>query len=307
MQKGLREYLGVHEDVSIYLDNGSFAFWKRGTEPPVQEYIEFVRQAKPDWYPVPADYIPHPKLSVDEQKALFEKTMHMNSSYSKDGYVPVLHAGDWLLDYVEAFATQNVDMSKGIALGALVPRLLTMKGASSRRVVINTIKRVRELYEKVPLHIFGIGGTTTLHLAAVLKVQSVDSSGWRNRAARGLILIPGKGERSIVKLGSWRGVEVSEDDIQFLSHCQCPACRNFGIEGLRDSNPRNGGNRRGFGSKGFANRATHNLWILLQEAKEIEQQMEDDTYKQWYGEHVASLIFRDLITYALNHNGYLSQ
>ena len=301
MDKGLKEYLGVQSDMLVYLDNGSFAFWRQGQKRPVEEYVQFVKETRPDWYPIPTDFIPHPQLSRAEQELLFEKTMQMNIEYGPRGYVPVIHAGDWLEDYLEALDRNRVSLSGGVALGGLVPRLLTTKGAASRKKVIDAIKQARD-YIPTELHVFGIGGLTTLHLAAALGVDSIDSSGWRNRAARGLILLPGRGERSVVPLGNWRGVEVSDDEIQMLELCGCPACRKYGLTGLKAYNTRGNKEGRGDGTSGFNRRAIHNLWTLLHEAAEVDARLAKGEYGTWYREHMTGTIVLRLIEYALNHN-----
>lgn len=301
MDKGLREYLGVRPNILVYLDNGSFAFWRQGLKRPIEEYVQFVKEARPDWYPIPTDFIPHPELSRSEQRLLFEKTMHMNLNYGSTGYVPVIHAGDWLEDYLEALEKNHVPLSRGVALGGLVPRLLTTKGAASRKRVIDAIKRTRD-YICTELHVFGIGGLTTLHLAAALGVDSIDSSGWRNRAARGLILLPGRGERSVVPLGNWRGVEVSGPEMQMLESCSCPACQKYGLEGLKAYNARGNKKGRGNGTSGFNRRAIHNLWTLLREAAEVDDKLARGEYRTWYRQHVAGTIVLRLIEYALNHD-----
>jgi len=303
MEVGLRAYLHVADHIQVYLDNGAFAFWKKGIAPAISNYVEFVRATKPDWYPVPRDYIPDPELTKEEQKRLFEQTLEMNAQYSEDGYIPVVHAGEWLPEYLDELEERKINLARGLALGGLVPRLLTSKGASSKKRVVDAIKRVRERYPSVELHIFGIGGLTTLHLSAALRVDSVDSSGWRNRAARGLILVPGKGERSMVPLGNWRGKEVEADDLEELEKCSCPACQRHGIEGLKASKATPG--KKAAGMWGFKNRATHNLWVMLKELEEIERHFVQGDYNEWYKTHVASPLFRNLIAYALNHTGYL--
>jgi len=301
MDKGLKEYLGVQPDMLVYLDNGSFTFWRHGLECPVEEYVQFVQEARPDWYPIPTDFIPHPQLSHSEQRLLFEKTMRMNLDYGPRGYVPVIHAGDWLEEYLETLEKNRVPLSGGVALGGLVPRLLTSKGSASRKRVIDAIKRTRD---NVPaeLHVFGIGGLTTLHLAATLNVDSIDSSGWRNRAARGLILLPRRGERSVVPLGNWRGVAVSDIEIQMLESCTCPACRKYGLAGLKAYNTRGNKEGRGDGTSGFNRRAIHNLCILLREAAEVDDKLKKGEYRTWYREHVVGTIVLRLIEYALNHD-----
>jgi len=300
MERGIREYLGVKDTVEVYLDNGAFAFWRNGTESPIEEYVDFVAEAQPDWYPIPADFIPDPKLGSSEQKRLFQKTMEINRKYARNGYVPVVHAGDWLSEYLRKLEVEDIDVSSGLALGGLVPRLLTKAGASSREKVIDAIKEVRDAYRETSLHVFGIGGLTTMHLAAVLNVDSIDSVGWRMRAAHGLIFIPGKGERSIKKLGNWNRTEVSEREMKVLKRCSCPACKRYGLDGLIASKEDNEKEDDNFGAVGFYNRATHNLWTLLKEARDIEKHLDEGDYSEWYKDHVKSPLFRRLIDYALN-------
>ena len=301
MDKGIRSYLGVDEDVLVYLDNGSFAFWRQGLERPIHEYTEFVTRAEPDWYPVPADFIPHPQLSHQEQRQLFEQTMQVNLKYAPKGYIPVIHAGDWLELYLEVLEKNRGLHSIGVALGGLVPRLLTSKGSVSRKRAVDAIRRTR-ITIPTALHVFGIGGLTTLHLAAALGVDAIDSSGWRNRAARGLVLLPGRGERSVVPLGNWRGIEVSTIESQMLESCTCPACQTYGLEGLKANNRRGNKEGQGNGTSGFNRRAIHNLYTLLREADEVDARIASGEYKTWYREHVKGDLVLRLIEYALNHH-----
>jgi len=89
MEKGIHAYLGTDQRMLVYLDNGSFAYWRKGIEPPIDDYVEFVTECRPDWYPIPADYIPHPQLTSVEQKLLFNKTMQINLEYTGQGFVPI--------------------------------------------------------------------------------------------------------------------------------------------------------------------------------------------------------------------------
>src|SRR2546421_276074 len=68
MEQGLHKYLGIPEEVNIYLDNGAFYFLSRDGEMPREEYDEFVRLAKPDWWPIPQDFIPSPRMTIEEQR-----------------------------------------------------------------------------------------------------------------------------------------------------------------------------------------------------------------------------------------------
>ena len=40
------------------------------------------------------------------------------------------------------------------------------------------IRRLRQAFADKDIHVFGVGGTATLHLAGLLGMNSVDSSGW---------------------------------------------------------------------------------------------------------------------------------
>ena len=150
--------------------------------------------------------------------------------------------------------------------------------------ILQNVKHVREKFADKIIHVFGIGGTATLHLAYLLKVDSVDSSGWRNRAARGVVQLPGSGDRMTAELGSWRGRKPSVLEWLTLGDCRCPACRRFGTSGLRDK-----------GLQGFANRATHNLATLLRESELIDYHLKSGTYADWYPYHVNNTIYYDII------------
>jgi len=68
-----------------------------------------------------------------------------------------------------------------------------------------------------------------------------------------------------------------------------PACQQFGAEGLQIS-----------GMNGFCNRATHNLWTLLDEARQIDEHLAAGTYHTWYEQHARNSTYRPLIDHALS-------
>lgn len=289
LKHGIHKALGIPKNVRIYLDNGAFGNIRAGRELPVDAYWEFVTKAKPHWYPVPADFIPLPDMSEAEQRACYRKTMKYNRDYSFDGCVPVIHAGEKLPQYLKAIkAHEALSQKKELALGGLVPQFLQTKGTGPRTRAIDFILTVRQQFDG-KIHAFGIGGTATLHLAALLGLDSIDSAGWRNRAARGMIQLPGHGERLLTQLGSWQGRELSRKERALLKECECPGCRQAGIRGLSAS-----------GTVGFARRATHNLYVLLEELIEVEARIKHDTYQSWYPTHVFNDMFLRLIEYALN-------
>jgi hypothetical protein len=288
LEEGLHSALGAPKGVRVYLDNGAFSNIRSGKSPNSRAYWKFTEEVKPDWYPIPADFIPLPSMSSAEQQKCFNKTMYYNRAYSFDGCVPIVHAGTKLDDYLKAFTVHDVLSKKQqLALGGLVPQLLQTHGTGPKTKAVDSIITVRRKFQG-EIHAFGIGGTATLHLAAILGLDSVDSSGWRNRAARGIIQLPGRGDRLLTQLGTWRGRGLDKTERAMLNVCECPGCAEAGVKGLKAS-----------GAIGFYRRATHNLYVLLNELDEIEKRLRNKTYKQWYPTHVFNGVFLKLIDYAL--------
>lgn len=288
MECGLHAYLGVPADIQVYLDNGAFYFLRRSGERGPDEYEDydaFVRRAMPDWHPIPQDYIPHPTMTLDEQRACLTRTMEVNRRFHDDGYVPVVHISQVIDEYVAAVQADNQLADKPrLGLGGIVPNLLRMPKARPYGEVLDGVRRVRAAFPQKHLHLFGVGGTATLHIAALLGMDSVDSSGWRNRAARGIIQLPGSGERLIIQLGTWRGRKLSDSEWTVLDACPCPACRQFGRDGLLAAK-----------TAGFCNRATHNLWTLLDEARLIDDHLRAGSYRGWYRGHLDNTVYLPLI------------
>jgi hypothetical protein len=289
MEQGLHAYLGVPHSTRIFLDNGAFYFLGRCGVTPTKEYEEFVKKANPDWYPIPQDHIPTPSMSLREQRACLKRTMVANRSFEYDGFVPVIHVSRVLIEYIQEIRERDRLSSKpAIALGGIVPNLLRAPKALPYKDVIDSLWLTRDTFADKHLHVFGLGGTATLHLAALMNFDSVDSSGWRNRAARGIVQLPGKGDRMIAELGNWRGRLPNQEEIETLKSCGCPSCLQHGMEGLISR-----------GIDGFCNRATHNLWVLLEEVDWISQELAAGTYEMRYRSRLDNTIYFPLIEEAL--------
>lgn len=285
LKDGLHGSLGIPKCISIYLDNGAFKFSRVGGEVPREEYVKFVEKVKPDWHAIPQDYIPTPRMNDDEQNECLEKTMTVNQEYSHDGYVPILHVSRCLDKYIRLFSEDERLRRKPVfAIGGIVPNLLRAPKAMSYKKILEGIHKVRKTFANQKLHLFGVGGTSTLHVAALLKMDSVDSVGWRTRAARGLVQLPGSGDRSVANLGNWKVREPNSEESEKLEACLCPACKQYGREGLEAR-----------GTYGFCNRATHNLWTLLEENRMIHEHLNAGTYPEWYKEHLHNSTYRPII------------
>ena len=173
-------------------------------------------------------------------------------------------------------------------MGGIVPNLLRAPKSVPYADVLARLLQARAAFADKSLHLFGVGGTATLHLTMLLGIDSADSSGWRNRAARGIIQLPGSGDRTVTNLGNWRGRKPSEKEWEKLEACGCPACQQFGLEGLKAN-----------ALTGFCNRATHNLWVLLEEVRAVEQRVADGTYASWYEGHLDNSIYLPVIRRAV--------
>jgi 7-cyano-7-deazaguanine tRNA-ribosyltransferase len=289
MEQCLHAYLGLPEQTQVYLDNGAFYFLTRGGEVPTEEYERFVQKAKPDWYPIPRDYIPTPAMTHEDQKSCFAQTMRANIKYQHDGYTSVIHISPFLRKYLQKIeAHPKLSKKRHIALGGIVPNLLRAPKAIPYQHVLRALMQVRRTFADQEIHVFGIGGTATLHLAAILGIDSVDSSGWRNRAARGIVQLPGSGDRMMADLGSWRGRQLSPQEREMLTNCPCPACVHGGLEDLAAKR-----------IEGFCNRAAHNLWVLLEEALWVEDHLTSGTYEDYYEARLDNSIYRRLIQNAV--------
>lgn len=285
-QLGVHRYLGVPSYMKVYLDNGAFYFLRSGFSGVRNDYQQFVETAKPDWYPVAFDVIPTPQMSNSSQVECYGRTMQANRAFDHDGYVPVIHVSRMLEKYVKAVQRNpKLSAKNRIALGAIVPNLLRAPRAMSYDAVLSNLLSVREKFPDKDIHVFGVGGTATVHLAAILGIDSIDSSGWRNRAARGIVQLPGSGDRMVANLGKWRGRAPSADEWRKLRSCRCPACGANGVRGLKAS-----------GIKGFCNRATHNLWVLLEEARWLERHISNESYARNYKRRLDNSTYAPLIT-----------
>jgi 7-cyano-7-deazaguanine tRNA-ribosyltransferase len=294
MERGLHEHFGIPSRIKIYLDNGAFYFLSHDGGTPRREYEEFVTRAQPDWWPIPQDFIPTPQMTKTEQRRCFTRTMQVNHAYQHDGFVPVIHTGQFLEQYTESVQKdERLATKPKLALGGIVPNLLRSPKAVPYVEILGGLIHVRQVFAGKSIHVFGIGGTATLHLAALLEMDSVDSSGWRNRAARGIVQLPGSGDRVVAELGNWEGRKPSNKEWEKLKSCHCPACREFGIAGLKADK-----------IFGFCNRATHNLWVLLEENQRLQQRLGNGTYAKWYERHLDNSIYLPLIRQLLTrHNG----
>jgi hypothetical protein len=98
------------------------------------------------------------------------------------------------------------------------------------------------------------------------------------------VQLPGCGERLVADLGSWRGRPPSAVEWEALRVCPCPACGKHGVAGLKADK-----------LHGFCCRATHNLWVLLEENRWLQEHIPAGTYTEEYAGRLDNSIYRPII------------
>jgi len=231
-------------EVPIMLDSGGFSFLNlsRGKDSDEtmkalwkyhSQYTDLISKAQPT-IAVALDFPIDPRLHTAEIEKRLKFTAQslqalMGSHVSnKVPIMPVVHPYKGSIKKFLELARPLLESAPLIGIGSLVP-LITHRGGS-RKDVISTVKELRELFADKLLHVFGIGGTTTMHTMLMLGADSLDTMAWRKRAAYGIIQLPGIGDRYLVKerkmYMAWKGIKIiSEVEIRSFLDCDCDACR----------------------------------------------------------------------------------
>ena len=191
---------------------------------------------------VPLDHPFAPGMNVSIMSKMWEKTKKnvvywQTSTKLQDRLVPVLHA--WSkqslvnnLQWLERKA--NADT---IMLGSLVnPGFSDYAGffgdRQPRKELIDMISlgiEASRRYTDFRVHVTGFGSSPlSLHLAYYLGADSIDSAGYRRKAAYGKIILPGTGERYMsnrsVSFGRCARPLDDSLDLMWLNKCKCPIC-----------------------------------------------------------------------------------
>ncbi|MHA2282186.1 MAG: tRNA-guanine transglycosylase [Promethearchaeota archaeon] len=267
-KKGLREHLNFKGNV--LMDSGGFLFQKKQVMDIKPETISgLYEELKPDMAVV-LDHPFSPKEDAKTNKKRWEKTLEntkimieRNEREKTTLLMPVIHG--YSEEELKVAFDDLVEICKPnlIGLGSMVPMLQWHKYSDVIRLVIH----VRKAFPDTFLHVFGVGGTTSMHFLYSLGVDSIDSVAWRLKAAFGAIQLPGVGDRFVVSKNRKRGrvpLHENEEDIELLEACQCPICKDKDIKerlaALDNTKP-----------KTFENRALHNAWTYRYENDEVQK------------------------------------
>lgn len=300
-EEGIRNFLGYNGP--IMMDSGGFQFQKKETiDINPLRIMDFYKKSKPDIGVV----LDHPLDLGSEEKnnkrllSTIENTGIMLRNNGNIVLLPVIHgyAADDIYHVIKYIKDMMGDPTL-IGVGSLVPLMKALNGrkelimskesimkrmgppetkALTGFYIVEIVKLIRKEFPNSFLHVFGIGGVTTMHLMFSLGVDSVDSVGWRLKAAYGAIQLPGTGDRFISPRKRKR-TKLSRNDLALLEYCECPICREKTvtkkIEFLDNENPST-----------FYNRATHNAWIFQQELRGALNMIEKNCYFEYVDERL---------------------
>jgi len=272
-KKGIHRYLEFRGP--IMMDSGGFQFMKKkelDVDP--KKILKLYEESKPN-FGVILDHPLGPDLSHGEKMDRWFKTLTntriMIANHNTDctKLVPAVHGHK--LDEIEWFLQEldRISAFDFLGIGSLVPSVFSTKGAGGIANVVEIVNFVRKKLPDRRIHVFGVGSTLTMHLMFYAGADSIDSSGWRTKAAYGAIQLPKIGDRYITPRKRHKTYrDLSENEKEILAQCECPVCEKEGLEKLKRS---------------FTARALHNAWVFqkeVQKARELIRMNEYESYVQ---------------------------
>lgn len=248
--KGLHDFLNY--DGIIFLDSGGYQAMKKGIGIEIEDLVNVYKLAEADFY-FSLDY---PSYTPRNCKVKMAKTIANYEKLCKviENVIPIVHPDiNRALTEFEAYSKYSPPY---MAIGGLVPFILTTKGfLNGRKTAIDLIAKIRMLY-KGKLHVMGLGAPTILPIIGILNCDSTDSASWRLKAAHGKIMLPNGGERYISFRDAKFGVvPLSTYELELIEKLQSPILKKYGWEELQRS---------------FEARALFNAWVTLLVAEKPE-------------------------------------
>jgi len=180
---------------------------------------------------------------LDKTLENLEQTLKFMKKYDVDFIIlPVIHTVSDDLDLLK-YGLKKIENILGeipqlIGIGSLVPLVKTMKGSKKNGIesFIYALITLRKMLPNSFIHAFGIGGTMA-YLAIFAGIDSYDSNGWIQKAAYGVIQLPGISDRFIKKESHNRPYLITNrkqrnsknliNEIDMFMKCKCAVCQPF--------------------------------------------------------------------------------
>ncbi|MHA1401341.1 MAG: hypothetical protein ACTSQE_13415 [Candidatus Heimdallarchaeaceae archaeon] len=234
---------GIHKFLKfngiVFMDSGGFLIQKnQDFDIDVNDVIDVYKKSSPDLI-VSLDYPLSPSSSHENNLKNWEKTLENYEVMRKifPNIMPVIHG--YTKEQIEnACDTMASYDPKFLGLGSLVPLMRSIKGTknlfnsngfsrnknyTAKHYVVDAIKYVREQFPDSFLHVFGIGSASTMHLMFALGVDSIDSMGWRLKAAYGAVQLPYTADRFLSSLNGRRKKRpiFTPEEKNLFNKCKC--------------------------------------------------------------------------------------
>ncbi len=285
-EQKIHDYLGFQGPVMM--DSGGFMFMKKNImDVSAEEIISFYEETNPN-YGVVLDHPLFPTNTDSENQKRKLKTLQNTKIMIKKRttknpiLIPVVHGYTdpeikWYVNRLKKMGKFSI-----YGIGSLVPALYNVKGVGGILNVMKVIMEIRKQIPRAKLHVFGTGGTLTMHLMYYAGANSLDSSAWRTKAAFGAIQMPGIGDRWITNSVRKKPYpQLSKEEKEKLEKCRCPMCRNYGLSRLK---------------KDFTARAVHNAWVHQQEVKKARKLMKENRYDDYVSKIMKKTNFASLFS-----------
>lgn len=248
------------------------------------QYMKLYRQMKTDFAVIP-DLPYQPEIALGENLQRLNANLATLNIFSKlrlpssTILIPVLHPFPHphyhrkiLRRLVKNQAFQRLmEKTVAIGVGGLVPYLLKRKGRGHIEIpdVIDFLCLIRSAFPDKFLHVFGAGGCSWMPILFYLGVDSVDTTGWRVRAAYGKIQLSGISDRSVYGTKAWGSRSIYKDKMAqtLIKDCHCPACEKIRSEGWDIDYFQSEEET----SLSFKLRAIHNAYTYLNQARKIRK------------------------------------
>ena len=141
------------------------------------------------------------KERLNKTLSFLEQTIKLAEKHNiKFSILPVIHTVSDDLDLLK-YGLEKIELIIGklpvmIGIGSLVPLVKTIKNSKKNGIesFIYALVTLRKMLPNSFIHAFGIGGTMA-YLAILAGIDSYDSNGWIQKAAFGVIQLPGISDR----------------------------------------------------------------------------------------------------------------
>jgi 7-cyano-7-deazaguanine tRNA-ribosyltransferase len=261
----------------VMIDSGGYQYLRQGKFPlRWEELIDFYNECGADdgvSLDRPAGAVSDAKTKIILAENLERYILMRGRAQANITIIPVLHGLSRPMVEWECRRLAAIDSAPPlVGLGGVVPHLMAItrnfrfgRDMAAKLKLVDLLHErfsvARETFPKSRLHVFGAGGTVSIAMALRAGANSVDSSGWRVRAAFGCILGPwGRQLRIRSQTQSPRMFQRSLRNT--MDGCRCPVCTGS-VETHRASKL----------IKSFDSRATHNLWMQFSDFTRVRAKL----------------------------------